>query len=217
VSEPYRAVVFDMDGVLVDTEPAFFEGVNIVLEREAGRQIAWERYQRLLGTSVEETWRELMSMLDLEGDLEHYMRHFGKVLLDCLARPRDPLPGAEALLDALTQRDVPYALATSSWGPWKDLVLKSAGLEDRFAVAVTGDAVAHDKPAPDIYLRAAELLGVTAARCIALEDTAPGIASAKAAGMYAVQARAASTACPPIAQADLVIERLEDFPVVMLV
>ena len=216
MSATYRAVIFDMDGVLVDTEPAFYEGVNIVLEREGSRSIEWGRYKRLLGTSVEETWRELMAMQQLTGDLQHYMRHYGKVLLDCLAQQRDPLPGTNELLDALTQREVPYALATSSWGPWKEIVLASAGLERRFAIAVTGDQVAHEKPAPDIYLRAAELVGVTPERCIAIEDTPPGIASAQAAGMFAVQVRASSTAFPPLEQADLVIDSLQDFPLAML-
>ena len=216
MSATYAAVIFDMDGVLVDTEPAFYDAANIVLEREGSSAVEWERYKHFLGTSVEETWRGLMEMQHLAGDLQHYMRHYGKVLLDCLAQQREPLAGATELLDTLAQRDVPYALATSSWGPWKEIVLASAGLQDRFAVAMTGDQVAHDKPAPDIYLRAAELIGVTPERCIAVEDTPPGIAAAKAAGMFAVQSRASSTAFPPLDAADLVIESLADFPLAML-
>lgn len=216
MSATYRAVIFDMDGVLVDSEPAFYDAANIVLEREGSSAVEWERYKRFLGTSVEETWRGLMEMQDLTGDLQHYMRHYGKVLLECLAQEREPLPGTTALLDTLAQRDVPYALATSSWGPWKELVLASAGLHERFAVAVTGDQVAHDKPAPDIYLRAAELIGIPPEHCIAVEDTPAGLTSAKGAGMFAVQTRASSTAFPPLDQADLVIESLTDFPLAML-
>jgi len=211
----YHAVVFDMDGVLVDTEPAFYDGVNIILQEE-GRYIEWERYKRLLGTSVEETWREIISMLNMRGDLYDYMRRYGDVLLDCLAQERDPLPGTEQLLDTLQGRGVPYGLATSSWGRWKDIILNSAGLQERFRVVVTGDTVKREKPAPDIYLRAAELLGLAPERCVAVEDTPPGIAAAKAAGMFAVQVRASSTAFPPIEQADLVIDSLEYFPVAMI-
>lgn len=216
MSAAYRAVIFDMDGVLVDTEPAFYDAANIVLEREGASAIAWDRYKRLLGTSVEATWRELMAMQGLDGDLQHYLRHYGKVLLDCLAQRRAPLPGTNELLDALARQDVPYALATSSWGPWKDIVLESADLHERFAIAVTGDQVAHDKPAPDIYLRAAGLVGVAPEACIAVEDTPPGIAAAKGAGMFAVQTRASSTAFPPLPEADLVIESLAEFPLAML-
>jgi len=190
--------------------------VNIVLEREGSPSIEWERYTRLLGTSVEHTWREIISMLELPGDLQHYMRHYGKVLLDCLAQRREPLPGTRELLDALEQRAVPFAIATSSWGPWKDIVLQSAGLQGRFRVTVTGDTVAHEKPAPDIYLRAAELLRAAPERCVAIEDTPPGIASAKAAGMFAVQVRASSTAFPPLEQADLVLASLAEFPLALV-
>jgi HAD superfamily hydrolase (TIGR01509 family) len=145
--------------------------------------------------------------------LEHYIRHFGKVLLDCLAQAREPLPGTVGLLDELDQREIPYAIATSSWGQWKDIVLRSAGLQDRFELAVTGDQVQHEKPAPDIYYRAAELIGLPAQHCVAVEDTPPGIASAKAAGMYAVQVRSSSTAFPPIDAADLIIHSLSEFPI----
>jgi HAD superfamily hydrolase (TIGR01509 family) len=215
VNNTYRAVVFDMDGVLVDSEPAFFDAANDVL-REEGRSIAWEQYSRLLGTSVQVTWQEIISMLHLRGDLRDYLLRYGDVLLDCLRRPRPPLPGAAELLDELDRRGVPYGLATSSFGPWKDAVLESAGLDGRFRVVVTADMIAHQKPAPDIYRKAAELLAVDATLCVAVEDTVPGIVSAKGAGMYGIQVRAASTALPPIAQADLVIDTLEYFPVAMV-
>jgi HAD superfamily hydrolase (TIGR01509 family) len=204
-----------MDGVLVDSEPAFFDAANDVL-REEGRSIDWEQYKRLLGTSVQVTWQEIISMLHLRGDLRDYLRRYGDVLLDCLRRPRPPLPGTAELLDELDRKGVSYGLATSSFGPWKDAVLESAGLDGRFRVVVTADMIEHAKPAPDIYLKAAELLGVDAAQCVAVEDTVPGLASAKSAGMYGIQVRAASTSPPPIEQADLVIDTLEYFPVAMV-
>ena len=211
----YEAVVFDMDGVLVDSEPAFFDAVNDILAQE-GRSIDWERYKRLLGTSVEYTWREVIAMLNLRGDLGDYLRRYDDVLLDCLRRPRPPLPGVVELLDELERRDAPAGLATSSWRTWYEAVMESCSLGGRFRAVVTADVIEHPKPAPDTYLRAAELLGVRAAQCVAVEDTPPGIAAAKAAGMYAIQSRASSTAFPPIEDADLVIDTLEYFPVAML-
>lgn len=215
MSARYRAVVFDMDGVLVDSEPAFFDGVNQVLAEE-GRHIEWERYERLLGTSVEDTWRGISSMLGLRGDLHDYIRRYGEALLNCLRRPHPPLPGVLALLDELDGRDVPYALATSTWDAWADAILEGAGLRGRFRAVVTGDQVRREKPAPDLYLKAAAALAVPPEACIAVEDTPPGIAAAKAAGMYAVQVRAASTAFPPIEGADQVIDTLEYFPIALV-
>ena len=211
MTPPYRAVIFDMDGVLVDSEPAFFEAANTVLASE-GKSIDWERYKVCLGTSAEETWTTLARLVGLTGDIGHYMRFYGKVLLETLARPQPPLPGALELLDELDRRGVPYALATSSWERWAQTVLRSAGLLERFPVRATGDAVEREKPAPDIYLLAAERLGVDPRACVAVEDTPPGLASARAAGMYAVQVRASSTAFPPLDGAHLVIDTLRDFP-----
>ncbi|MEX1253573.1 MAG: HAD family phosphatase [Dehalococcoidia bacterium] len=211
----YRAVVFDMDGVLVDTEPAFFDAANAVLAEE-GTRIEWERYQVLLGTSVEVTWQSLIDMLGLAGEPKTYLRRYGVVLRAELAKPRPPLPGVVWLLDELSRREVPVALATSSWRPWAEIVLTSCGLAGRFHNSATGDEVAHEKPAPDIYMKAAGLLGVEPERCVAIEDTAPGIASAQAAGMHAIQVRASSTALPPLDAADLVLDSLEQFPLTLL-
>ena len=213
--DPSIAVIFDMDGVLIDSEPAFFEAANQALAGE-DKRIEWERYQQLLGTSVPETWRTLIAMLDLQSDLDTYMRRYDRLLLDCLREPRPPLPGVLKLLEELGSRGIPFGLATSSWRAWADAELVSASLDGRFAALVTGDGVQHEKPAPDVYLRAAELLDISPERCIAIEDTPPGIASAKAAGMYTVHVRASSTAFPPIEDADLVLESLEEFPIEML-
>jgi HAD superfamily hydrolase (TIGR01509 family) len=211
----YRAVVFDMDGVLVDSEPAFYDAVNRVLAEE-GRHIDFEQYKQLIGSSVEDTWRGVIRLLYLRGDLHDYLRRYGAVLLDCLRQPQPPLPGVFELLDELDRRGVPYALATSSWGTWADAILEGAGLAGRFRVRVTGDEVTHEKPAPDLYLVAAQRLGLPPERCVAVEDTAAGIAAAKAAGMFAIQVRAASTAFPPLDEADLVIDDLTYFPVALL-
>jgi len=209
----YHAVVFDMDGVLADTEPAFFEAVNEVLA-PTGKRVEWEQYQRLLGTSVSVTWKGVLEMLRLEtADVQPYLDRYGDALLDVLRRPRPLLPGVRELLDELKGRRVPVALATSSWSAWVEAIFEGMGLPlETFDAVVHRQLVARSKPAPDLYLKAAELLGVAPERCIAIEDTPPGIESAQAAGMYAVQVRSASTAFPPIDDADLVLDSLAGFP-----
>ena len=212
----FRAVIFDMDGVLVDSEPAFYEAANQVLAEE-GQHIEWERYQRLLGTSVRETWRVLISMLGLQGGLQSYLERYDDVLLACLGQPRPPLPGVLRLLAEFKTRSIPCGLATSSRKAWMDTLLKAAGIPLHTLSAFSWrELVANSKPAPDLYLHAAELLAVPPERCVAIEDTPTGIASAKAAGMYTVHVRASTTAFPPIEDADLVLESLEEFPIEML-
>lgn len=212
----FRAVIFDMDGVLVDSEPAFYEAANQVLAEE-GHHIEWERYQRLLGTSVSETWRVLISMLGLRAGLQSYLERYDGVLLACLGQPRAPLPGVLQLLNELEARSIPCGLATSSRKAWMDTLLEASGIPLHTLSALAWrELVAESKPAPDLYLHAAELLAVPPERCIAIEDTPTGIASAKAAGMYTVHVRASSTACPPIEDANLVLESLEEFPIEMM-
>jgi HAD superfamily hydrolase (TIGR01509 family) len=214
-AKSFQAVVFDMDGVLVDTEPAFFDAANDVLSDE-GVSIDWKRYEPCLGTSVEETWRSIIEILSLSGDLEGYLRRYGEALASHLSRPRQPLTGADDLLDKLDAWGVPHALATSSWRSWADTILKSAGLGDRFAVLVTAKDVAQEKPAPDVYLEAAARLGRDPRCCIAIEDTLPGIIAAQRAGMFTIQVRGSTTALPPIERADLVIDSLQCFPLELL-
>ncbi len=212
----YRAVIFDMDGVLVDSEPAFFDAANEVLA-PTGKQIDWERYKHLLGTTVSVTWAAVLDMLGIEADPQEYVERYDPVLLEFLRRPRPPLPGVRSLLDELKQRRTAVGLATSSRQAWVEALLDAAGLPlETFDAVVWRQMVANGKPAPDIYLKAAELLDVAPERCVAVEDTPSGIAAAKAAGMYAVQVRAASTAFPPIEEADLVLDSLEQFPLALL-
>ncbi len=211
----YHAVIFDMDGVLVDSEPAFFEAVNDVLV-PTGKRVEWEQYQRLLlGTSISATWAGVLEMLDLQAeDVQPYVDRYGDALLEVLRRPRPLLPGVEALIGDLKRRGVPIGLATSSRREWVEALLGAAELPlDTFDALAWREMVERGKPAPDLYLKAAELVGVTPEHCIAVEDTPAGIASAKAAGMYAVQSRAASSAFPPIEEADLVIDTLAEFPI----
>jgi HAD superfamily hydrolase (TIGR01509 family) len=217
MTQRFRAVVFDMDGVLVDSEPAFFEGVNLILE-PAGKQIDWESYKGLLGTSTSHTWRNVLEIVGLDPETARpYAERYGGVLLELLGRPRSPLPGVEALITALRARGTPVGLATSSWREWMEALLGGARLPlESFDALVWRQMVERSKPAPDLYLKAAELLGMPAKECIAVEDTVPGVAAAQAAGMFAVQVRAASSAGPPIAHADLVIDSLEQFPLELL-
>ncbi len=206
----YSAVIFDMDGVLTDSEPLYLEAANIVLE-PLGRRLGEEQARAFMGSSVTNSWREIAQALGLEGDLEGYTQDYDRELLRLLSQPKDTLPGVRSLIDRLRARGVPLGLASSSWRTWVDTLLRAIGLAGLFDAVIAGDMVASEKPAPDAYLAAANELGVPPSRCIALEDTPTGLAAARAAGMFAVQVRSASSAFPPLPEADLVLDTLEDF------
>ncbi len=206
----YRAVVFDLDGVLWDGEPLYLEAFNVVL-RPLGQEVTAPEYEQIIGSSVEAAWEWVIDRFKLTGPPEQFYAAYDGAVLELLAQPVEPLPGVRETIARLKSIPVPVGLASASLRQWVDATLAGIGLSGEFETTVSASEVERAKPAPDMYLKAAEKLGVPAAECIAVEDTRTGVASARAAGMYVVQLRAASTALPPIEEADAVIESYAEF------
>jgi HAD superfamily hydrolase (TIGR01509 family) len=216
LSGKFRAVVFDLDGVLWDGEPLYYAAFNVVLE-PLGHHLAYDNeYEQIIGSSVEAAWAWVLDHFDIDETPESFYRKYDAAVLKMLEEPVEPLPGVHELIAELKRRGIRIGVASASLRQWVDATLQGIGLADEFQATVSASEVEHAKPAPDLYTTAAERLGVPAAECLAIEDTRTGIASAKAAGMFAVQVRAASTALPPIAEADLVIEDYSQFDLSLL-
>ncbi len=211
----FRAAIFDMDGTLWDGEPLYHEAFNVVLA-PLGNRVTDEEYMTIIGSSVEDAWAWVIERFTLTGSPDGFYQAYDEAVLKLLAQPIEPLPGVRAFIDELRRRDMPVGLASADLRQWVDAALRGLQLEDAFDVTVTASEVKRSKPAPDVYLAAAQALRVPAPSCLAFEDTSTGVASAKAAGMFAVQVRAASTALPPLPQADLVIESYAEFDLSML-
>ena len=183
-----RAVLFDMDGLLVDSEPLWF-----VIEREVAERLGapWGEadQEALIGGSLERTVSYLLAKADgaatAEGAARAGREDVARWLVDgmarlVLARGLPLQPGAARLLAALDAVGVPCALVTASSRAIMDAVLKATGLS--FGVTVCGEDVQRGKPDPEPYLRAAALLWVPPSGCVVLEDSPTGIAAARAAG-----------------------------------
>ena len=207
----FRAVIFDMDGVLADSEPLYLQGINEVL-KDFGLAITEDDHNELLGAAVGPTWDFVFEKYSPPAPYDECVARYDQTMVRLLSRPHEPLPGVRELLSELKRRGIPCALASSSWPNWVKALLASTGLDGSFDVCVSSTDVENGKPAPDIFLHTAQMLHVKPSECVVLEDSRAGVLAAKAAGMYAVQVRAASTALPPLPEADLVIERLSDFP-----
>lgn len=210
-----RAVIFDLDGVLWDGEPLYHEAFNVVL-RPYGYRVTAEEYTNIIGFSVEAAWDWVMERFGLTGSREAFIRQYDETVLRMLEEPLEPLPGVREIICELKRRRVPVAVASASLRQWVDATIRGLGLDDAFDATVSASEVERAKPAPDLYVLAARRLGVPPAGCLAVEDTATGIAAAKAAGMFAVQVRAASTALPPLPQADMVIDDYSQFDLTLL-
>jgi HAD superfamily hydrolase (TIGR01509 family) len=208
-------VVFDLDGVLWDGEPLYHEAFNVVLE-PYGHSVTSEDYVNIIGHSVEAAWAWVLENFKIREEPASFLRRYNEAVLELLAQPVEPLPGVRELLAELRQRGLPVGLASASLRQWVNATIRGLHIENAFDATVSASEVTNSKPAPDLYVTAAEKLGVPAAECLAIEDTGAGIAAAKAAGMFAVQIRASSTALPPLEQADLVIDDYSQFDLTLL-
>jgi HAD superfamily hydrolase (TIGR01509 family) len=181
---PKAGIVFDNDGLLLDTEPCWTRAERRVFERH-GRSFGLEAKRALVGTAPVTAARVLERLLDLPGRGEELGAELYALALEEIAAGATPRPGAVELLEELRGR---WPVAVASNSPRSHLLagLSRVGLLGRFDVVLGVEEVAEPKPAPDLYLRSCELLGVSPMRSIALEDSPPGVAAARAAGLYVV-------------------------------
>jgi HAD superfamily hydrolase (TIGR01509 family) len=172
--------LFDMDGLLVDTEPLWFETETEVMAR-LGAVWSVADQECLLGGSMANTVSYLLAKATRPAAPDQVARWMMDGMLERAAAGRvEARPGARELVNAVASAGIPYALVTSSQREFADAVLK--GIQLHFPLTVTAEDVEATKPAPHPYLRAAKLLDADPGNCVALEDSPNGVASATAAG-----------------------------------
>ncbi|MBX2824319.1 MAG: HAD family phosphatase [Gammaproteobacteria bacterium] len=181
------AAVFDMDGLLIDSERLAMQAFL-----DTGTQFSLDLpetlYFDILGTNDKHTRQVILSAIGDRVDADIFFKTMDQNYYEIInAAPVPLLPGVSALLDALEERQIPAAVATSTRSEKAIIKLTEVGIYERFQHVVGGDQIANSKPAPDIYLRAASLLNIDPARCLAFEDSPNGVRAAVAAGMQTIQ------------------------------
>lgn len=186
---PIQALIFDMDGLLVDSEPLTGIALMALFEQHACTSINWDDKAlaaRLLGRRMPELLAVLAEMCGIATPASELNEALEALRIQTLRGRLQAMPGAASLLIFAATCGLPLALATSGRRAYVDAVLGETRFTGRFTVEVTGEDVTRGKPDPATYLLAAARLGVEPAACVVLEDAPNGIAAAVAAGMRAI-------------------------------
>ena len=206
---PIRAVVFDLDGLMFDTEALFFRVASEML-RDRGKVFTIDIMRAMIGRQPADSGLAFRTMAGLDDAPEALMAEAKgrfEALIDAAVRP---MPGLLDLLDHLRRLGLPLGVATSSGRAYAERLLHNHGLRDRFAAVLCREDVARHKPDPEVYLSAAARLGVEPAAVLVLEDSPTGLAAAKAAGAFAVGVPHDHSPAADLAAADLIVRSLDD-------
>ena len=203
------AIVFDMDGVIINSE---VQWRAVEAEFLTGLIPRWSKADQnaILGMSAFDVWRKLANEYGLQLTEQEFVGFYRGLAGEIYGRRSDPIPGAVELVRRTYQAGIPLAVASSSPRDWIDLVINRFALNSELSIAVSSEDVGgRGKPAPDIYRCALERLGVTGLNALAIEDTAKGISSAKAAGMMSVGLLNETNSREALEGADLILETLD--------
>ncbi|WP_255800955.1 HAD family hydrolase [Mycobacteroides abscessus] len=178
-------IVFDCDGLLLDTETCWSRAESALFAKY-GFPFGPVEKNLLIGRTLEEACANMAEYFGMIGEGSRLRSEFVPLVEYELSRDVTPMPGAEEMLSSLAGRGVSLGVATNSPRQMLDNALESANLSHYFEVTIAADEVARPKPAPELYLTAFDRLGVDPTTGIALEDSATGVAAARAAGCFLI-------------------------------
>jgi HAD superfamily hydrolase (TIGR01509 family) len=201
-----KAIIFDMDGVLLDSQPLHYK-IDIAVLARAGYEATLDTVKPFTGMSNPDRWPKYKEVLGLQPSTGQLIDWANEIMLEMFEKePLTPINGIPQLINMLKAKNMPLAVASSSSHALIDLILEKIGLTGRFDVLVSGEDVKIGKPAPDVFLYAAKRLSTVPDACLVVEDSTNGILAAKRAGMVCVAYKNRE------GDADYVIDKYEDFP-----
>lgn len=204
-----QAVVFDMDGVIIDSQPLYFE-CELATLKELGVNATVEDLQAYVGQTVNTAWENVIKRFDLKVTLEYILeieKKYKKALFI-----KENIVAVEGVVELIKYlydvKKIKIGLASSSPVHFINNVLRWLDITHYFDAVVSGEIVEKSKPEPDIYLRAAEILNIDPNKCVAIEDAENGIIAASRAGMTTIGYINQNSGNQDLSQADLVIDQM---------
>jgi HAD superfamily hydrolase (TIGR01509 family) len=202
-----RAVIFDMDGVIVDSQPYHF-AVEEKIFRDKGVAVSTEESHSFVGMAGDRMWEYVKNKFGLQESIAELMAIDNKVRVDYFASLKNvqPMPGVMELLKELRYNNVKIALASSSSVEVINVFISKLGVGHYFQQIISGDFVEKGKPAPDIFIHTAQALQESSANCVVIEDSANGVKAAKAAGMKCIGFLSPNSGAQDLSPADMVVD-----------
>ena len=206
-----QTVIFDMDGVIIDSEPVYFK-IDKEMFEELNIAVSFEEHCTYVGTSSQNMWDAIIKKHGIPGDPGELMRKEYNLYMNYLVNANDlqPIDGVMELINGLHENNLKLILASSSPMEIIDIILKKFKLPDLFIAKVSGSELAHSKPHPEIFLKAAQFAGSEPKECIVIEDSKNGVAAAKAAGMKCIGFLNPSSGDQNLKDADMVIQSFKE-------
>ncbi|MBZ4667344.1 MAG: hypothetical protein PWP07_865 [Epulopiscium sp.] len=205
-----KAFIFDMDGVIIDSQPIHFE-VDTMILKDMGVDIDQKELEKYAGRANEDIWSTLKEKYNLKPTVPEIIdRLVSKKVQIFRESDIGPIDGIIDLLKALHEAKIPMAVASSSPIELIETVMEKFNIRHYFSYIISGDEVHKSKPDPDIYLTAAQKIHVEPKDCVVLEDSKNGVLAAKAAGMKCIGFHNPNSGDQDLSNADVIVESIRE-------
>lgn len=204
-----KALIFDMDGVIIDSEPIHFE-VDIQTMREFGVNISIDELNKYVGTTNEYMLNDLKNKYKIKKSFEEMLEYKMELTIRKIKEAKiSAILGIPELLISLKSKNIKTAIGSSSPKELINTVIEKFKLEKYFECIVSGDDVKEGKPKPDIYLEVSKIIGVAPEECIVIEDSRNGVLAAKNAGMKCIGFKNINSGNQDLSKADVIVDSIK--------
>lgn len=211
-----KAVIFDMDGVIIDSEPIHFE-VDMQTLNELGCDITVEELEKYVGTTNEYMLSDIKRKYNLRQSVEEIIMYKVEMTKNIIMESElEPIKGIRELLEHLKNNNILAAIGSSSPRDLIDVVVNKFQLKEYFTYILSGEEVNEGKPAPDVYIETSKRLGIEAKDCIVIEDSKNGVLAAKRAGMKCIGFRNINSGNQDLSMADIIVKSITEVDIYSL-